>query len=135
MTDPIDMLTAGQDAIVELLRKRLPEDQQGLARASLLEDAKPPFHLVGDIDTENTGGKHEQAERISADIHTVYRGSDRRELLAMMHAVRLATDDVAIQVGEVQYRVFWLTAAASTAASDGVTFAGLTTIELYAEPA
>lgn len=135
MSQPIDMLTAAQDAIVQLLRARLPAEQRDLARASLLEDAKPPFHLVGDIDTDNTGGKDEQAERLTADIHTVYRGTDRRELLALMHPVRVATDDVAIVVDGVRFRIFWLASAASTAASDGVTYAGLTTIELHAEPA
>ena len=52
----------------------------------------PPFHLVGDMDSDNIGGKDEQFEQINVDVHTVYKGADRRELLGLMHTVRIAID-------------------------------------------
>lgn len=135
MTAPIDTLTGVQDAIVKMLRDQLPDGQKGLARHSLKQGALPPFHLVGDIDIEGEGGKGEQFDRATVDVQTAYRGLDRGELLAMMFQVRLAAQDTPIEIEGVQYRATWLSAAASTAASDGVTFAGITTIEITAEPA
>ena len=135
MSEPIDLLTAAQDAVVKLLREQLPADQRPLVRHSLKQGTEPPFHLVGDIDSENAGSKDEQAEEITVDLHTVYRGSDRRVLLGMMHQVRVAVDDASITIGGGSFRCSWLTSAASTAATDGVTYAGITTLSLFAEPA
>ena len=105
-----------------------------MVRHSLDEDFQPPFHLVGDITTENVGGKDEQLEELEADIHTVYRGSDRREQLALMHQVRLATHDTKVEIEGATFRITWRGAIASAAASDGVTYAGLTTLDIIAEP-
>ncbi len=134
MAAPLDLLTGTQDAIIQLIRARLPAEQKQMVRHTLEENFQPPFHLVGDIVTEEAGGKDEQLEELEAEIHTVYRGSDRRELLAMLHQVRLATHDTRVQAGGATYRVQWRGAIASTAARDGVTFAGLTTLDIQAEP-
>ncbi|HEX8419469.1 MAG TPA: hypothetical protein VF638_05590 [Sphingomonas sp.] len=135
MSELLDLLTGAQDATIALLRAQLPEAQRGMARHSLDEDAKPPFHLVGDVDVEPAGGKGEQADKVTVDLHTVYKGTDRGELLALMHQVRLATDDKQLTVEGGTYRFEWLGAVASTAASDGVTYAGITQLEILAEPA
>lgn len=134
MTEPLDLMTGTQDAIIAVIRERLPADQRGMVRHSLDEDFQPPFHLVGDITTENAGGKDEQLEELEADIHTVYRGSDRRELLTLMHQVRLATHDTTVEIEGATFRITWRGAIASAAASDGVTYAGLTTLDIIAEP-
>ena len=131
----VDLLTGAQDAAIALLREQLPPDQRGMARHTLLEGAQPPWHLIGDVDTENQGSELEQIEKISLDVQTVYRGRDRSALLALMHQVRLATDKARLTLDGGQYRFRWLGSAASQAASDGVTFAGVTTLEIMAEPA
>lgn len=135
MTEPIDLMTGTQDALIALIRDRLPEGQKSMVRHSLEEDFEPPFHLVGDISSENAGGKDDQLEEIEADIHTVYRGDDRRELLALMHQARIATDGAILSLGGASFRVTWRGAIASAAARDGVTYAGLTTLAIFAEPA
>jgi hypothetical protein len=134
MSDAVDMLTATQDALIAALQQRLPPEQQGLARHTLMEGTAPPFHLIGDLDAENIGSKGEQLELLTADIYTVYRGTDRRELLGLMHPVRLALDDQKLVVDGIAFRTRWAGASASRASSDGVTFAGVTQIEIYAEP-
>lgn len=135
MTAPLDLLTGVQDAIIKVIRDQLPEADRGMVRHSLDENFEPPFHLVGDISLEEAGSKHEQLDEGDAEIHTVYRGSDRRELLALMYQLRLATHDAVIPLGEAQYRIRWRGAIVSAAARDGVTYAGLTQLDLIAEPA
>ena len=134
MTVPLDMLTGAQDAVVQLLREQLPDDRRGMVRHSLGQNTAPPFHLVGDISSEDIG-KGEQFEEIEVDLHTVYRGTDRGELLALMHEVHAATADASIEIGGALFRTRWVGAIASGAAADGVTYAGLTTIQIFAEPA
>jgi hypothetical protein len=135
VSEPIDLMTAAQDAVVALLQQQLPPAQRGLVRHTLKQNAQPPFHLIGDIASANEGTKGDQLEEIEVDVHTVYRGTDRRDLLAMLHQVRLATDDRSIEVGGASFRFAWLGAVADGFAADGVTCAGLTTLHLSAEPA
>lgn len=135
MTAPLDLLTGAQDATVKLLRDQLPAAQREMVRHSLKQGTTPPFHLVGDMDSDNIGGKDEQFEQINVDVHTVYKGADRRELLGLMHTVRIAIDGKSLTIGDMLFRFQFAGAAASTAAADGVTYAGITTIEVYAEPA
>ncbi|WP_341207278.1 hypothetical protein [uncultured Sphingomonas sp.] len=132
----LDLMTGAQDAVVKLLREQLPADQREMVRHSLRKDMPTPFHLIGDITSDNAGGKAEQLEQIEVDVHTVYKGTDRRELLGLMHQVRLATDDKIIVIDGAHFRVGWAGAAAGGASTiDGVTYAGVTSLELYAEPA
>lgn len=135
MTQPIDMLTGAQTAVVTLLQTQLPPAERGMVRHSLKKGAEPPFHLIGDIASENAGTKDDQFEEIEVDVHTVYRGTDRGELLKLMHQVRAAADEETVEVAGATFRVSFLGALASGAASDGVTFAGITTLQLSAEPA
>jgi len=135
MSDPLDLLTGAQDATVQLLRERLPADRKEMVRHSLKQGTQPPFHLVGDMDSDSIGGKDEQFEQINVDVHTVYKGADRRELLGLMHQVRVAIDDASVTLDGMIFRFRFAGAAASTAAGDGVTYAGITTLEVYAEPA
>jgi hypothetical protein len=134
MSAPLDLLSGAQDAIIKLIRDALPADQRSMVRHTLDENFAPPFHLVGDLTTDSAGGKEEQLEDIGADLHTVYRGDDRSDLLAMMHTVRCAIDEAEIELGGAVYKFTWRGAIASAAASDGVTYAGITTIEISAEP-
>ncbi|MEH3098873.1 tail completion protein gp17 [Sphingomonas adhaesiva] len=136
MTQLLDLMTGAQDAVVQLLRAQLPADQRGMVRHSLKQGAQPPFHLIGDIASADAGGKDEQAEDIEVDVHTVYRGADRRELLAMLHQVRVAVTDRRLVIDGALFRTTWAGASAGSASTtDGVTYAGVTTITLTAEPA
>lgn len=131
----LDLLSGAQAATVEILEDQLPTDQRELIFTALPQNIEPPFHLIGDIDTDNIASKGEQLEEITLDVHSVYRGGDRAVLLAMLHAVRTATDGNAVLTGGARYSFQFHSAAASSAASDGVTFAGLTTLIITAEPA
>lgn len=135
MTAPLDLITGTQDALIKLLQDQLPAADRAIVRHSLAQDFQPPFHLVGDIDSENEGRPGEQLERIEAEVHSVYRGGDRRALLTMLHQVRLATDGARITLGGASFRIQWEGALASRAAGDGVTYAGATTLTIIAEPA
>jgi hypothetical protein len=135
MADLLDLLSGAQDAVIKLIRDALPPDQQAMVRHTLDENFQPPFHLVGDITSESSGGKSDQLEQIEVDVHTVYRGDNRSDLLAMMHTVRRAIDGEQIELDGAIFNFTWRGAIASAAAKDGVTYAGLTTIEIFAEPA
>ncbi|KAK0330804.1 hypothetical protein LTR94_031382, partial [Friedmanniomyces endolithicus] len=123
------------DAVIALLRAQLPEAQRGMVRHSVKQDTLPPFHLIGEIDADNIGGKGEQYEQLTVDVVTIYRGADRRELLALMHPIRVAANDATLIRDGVRFRITWRSSAIGTVASDGVTFAGITILEVTAEPA
>lgn len=132
----LDLMTGAQDAVVQLLRAQLPPEQREMVRHSLRKDMPTPFHLIGDVTSANEGGKDEQLEQIEVDVHTVYQGTDRRELLALMHQVRLATDEQSVTIDGARFRVTWAGGSAGAASTrDGVTYAGVTTLDLIAEPA
>ena len=134
MNDPIDLITATQDAVIAAIRGVLPEDQRGIVRHTIAQDTPPPFHLVGEIDSENHGRRGEQLEQLTVTIYTVYKGSDRRQLLALMHPVRLALDETSLEIAGVTFSSRFLGASASRAGSDGATFSGVTEIQITAEP-
>ena len=128
----IDTLTGAQDAIVALLQERLPAAQAELVYATIPQDTPAPFFLIGDIDVERVDDDG-QFDRAGVDVHTVHQGN-RRDLLARMHLLRLACHGQTIVIDGAAYRVTWQSAAASTAAADGVTFAGITAFDLFAYP-
>lgn len=131
---PVDLMSATQEAVVALMRSSVSEEL-GYAWHTLKQDQKPPFNLVADITSEDTGEKDGQLERLIVETHSVYVGGDRSVLLAMMHAVRTALDRQAVTIAGVTYRIAWLSGAASSAAADGKTYAGVGSFEIYAEPA
>lgn len=102
----------------------------------LLQDTRPPFVKVDDLDWTNEGSKDEPALRITVDVVSLYQGGDRAQLIAMMgvnddalHGVRLVADGVAFGPAEL------VAGAATGAASDGKTYAGQQTYEIFAEAA
>jgi hypothetical protein len=127
----IDLMSAGQAAIFAAL-------ETGVVLATVhdhvKQDTAPPFVKIGAIATNNEGGKGEQAETLEVEIHTIYRGADRSVLLAIMHQVREALDEQQLAGGGASFRPTFATAAASDAGPDGVTYAGITTFEVFAEP-
>jgi hypothetical protein len=100
------------------------------------QDTQPPFVKIGAIESASDGGKGEQLELITIEVHSIYRGADRTELLAIMHEVRQALDDQAISAPGASFqRPKFVRAAVSDAGPDGATYAGISIFEFHAEPA
>jgi hypothetical protein len=105
------------------------------------QGTQPPFNKVGQIDTDNMTGKSGQLEKLTIEIHSVFRGEERGPLLDQMFAVREAFDQESattplsadgVEFGEVN---FVSSTASDASVLDGVTYVGVTVIEIYAEPA
>lgn len=131
----IDLLQPTQDAVfVALAAATMPHS--AIVRQHVKQGQEPPFVKVGQIDTENVGGKGEQAERITVEVQTIFRGEARGPLLDIMGAVRAALDGQVITAGGVNFSTpTFLGATASDAGPDGVTYAGISHFEIFAEPA
>lgn len=100
------------------------------------QDQEPNFVALDDLDWSNEGGKRDPDLRIAIDVITIYRGQDRAELLALMHATETALVDVDLAAAGVLISdVRLVGGSASGAGPDGITYAGLQTFELQAEPA
>jgi hypothetical protein len=129
----IDLMSATQAAVFGAL-----DDRVTLAPVHdhVKQDTDPPFVKIGTIETISEGGKDEQAETLQVEVHTIYRGADRSALLAIMHEVREALEGQTITAPDAS---FWtptfIGAVASEAGPDGVTYAGISTFEVFAEPA
>ena len=128
----IDLMSATQEGVYGPLKAAV---SLAAVHDHVKQGTQPPFVQLGSIDSSNEGTKHEQRELISFEVHTIYRGADRRELLAIMHEVR-QLDGVVPEVDGVSYSAIeFVNQVASNAGSDGVTYAGISTFEIYAEPA
>lgn len=133
MSNFIDLLTPTQTAIFVAL-------SAGVGLADVHDHVKhgtePNFVKVGPITGTNEGAREEQLESFEVEIHSIYRGADRAELMAIMHQVRTSLDGVAIFADGVS---FWtpefVSQAASDAGPDGITYAGISTFKVTAEPA
>ncbi len=135
MSDPVDLWQAACDGIFAALNAAI-DPSMALVRQELDENQQPPFVLVADMDGSPNGGKGEFSDRVTIDVHTIYRGSQgKRGLLAIMWANRLALQNQTIIAdGAAFSRVAWKSGDTARAA-DGVTFAGLQQFEVFAEPA
>jgi hypothetical protein len=129
----IDLMSPTQAAVFSAL-------EAGVTKAAVYDHVKqgigPNFVKIGAIYGTNEGAREEQREEFEVEVHSIYRGADRTELMAIMHEVRLALDGVEIAAGGVS---FWtpefLNQAISDAGPDGVTYAGISTFLVSAEPA
>lgn len=138
----IDLLQCAQDAAFSLL---LPLEQDADlatilgAPAQVLqhvpENTQPPIVIIGDLDTVNEGGKDDQLEQIGVQIQFVYRGPGRAPLLTMMKRARdlLHGQRVTVEGGHLAFT--WKGGSASSAAADGITYAGISEFDVFAQPA
>lgn len=142
MTEPMDLMQASQDAAFGWL---LPIEGDTVLAAvvggavqvfqHVPENTQPPFVVIGEIE-EQTESEDAQLSRIMVEVHSVYRGPSRARLLSIMHRVHVAMTVGGIVIDGVNIgKPRLLSGVASEAASDGVTYAGLQTFELLAEPA
>jgi hypothetical protein len=129
----IDLMSPTQAAVFTAL-------EAGVSLAPVHDHVKPgtepDFVKIGAINGTNEGARDEQREEFEVEVHSIYRGSDRAKLMAIMHEVRLALDGVAIAAeGASFWTPEFLSQAASDAGPDGVTYAGISTFLVSAEPA
>lgn len=130
----LDLMSAAQEAFFTALAAAIPPGTASV-HDHLKQGTQPPFVHVGGIDEENVGSKGEQGSRFEVEVHSVYKGADRSELLAIMHQVRLALDGQPIAAAGVEFSTpAFIGAAASMAGHDGLTYAGISTFEVFAEP-
>lgn len=133
--DFVDLIEPAQDAVIALLKAGVPAEL-GSVHQHVKQDTKPPFVMVGSIDSTNEGAKGSQTELISVELHFVFRGSARAPLIKLMHAARAALEGQELSAPGITFETpNFIGATVSTAASDGVTYAGISTFEFYAEPA
>ena len=131
----IDLISATASAVFAALQDAI-DPAMATVTQHVLEDQAPPLIVIGAIDSENQAGKGEQLERITIEIQSIFRGEGRSKLLAMMAAVRDALDGQRITASGVSFDTpRYLSASASDVAPDGVTYAGITQFEIFAEPA
>ncbi|OWK27578.1 hypothetical protein [Sphingomonas dokdonensis] len=117
-------IAAGLEGLNAVALDHVPQDQPG------------NFVQLDDLDWSNEGGKQDPELRITIDVVTIYRGQDRAELLGIMHANERALVDAPIVADDVAITgVSLVGGSASGAGPDGLTYAGLQTFELFAEPA
>jgi hypothetical protein len=129
----IDLLSPLQAAIFAALEAGV---ELAAVHDTVKQDTAPPFVLIGSIDGTNAGAREEQLEDFEVEIHSIYRGADRTQLMAIMNEVRTALDGVSISANGAS---FWtpeyVSQAVSTAGPDGVTYAGISVFKVTAEPA
>lgn len=131
----IDLISAVQAAFIAVLDAGIEAgDAQVLDHVP--QGTEPNFVELGSIEFQNEGDKEDPRFRFEVEVHTVYRGSDRSELLALMNKVHEAVLEGELTSPAIAFSSPELiSGAASKAASDGVTYAGLSLFEVYAEPA
>ncbi|WBO23933.1 tail completion protein gp17 [Sphingomonas abietis] len=132
---PPDVLQAAQDRVFLLLNGA--PSLTGKVYQAVPQDTQPPFVVVGDMNVQPLGGKLDTSKRITVDVHFVYRGEERRGLLAMMNAAYWALfGKVPDDLDGVTFcgPIDWLADDTATG-TDGVSYAGLSTWEVCAEPA
>jgi hypothetical protein len=131
----IDLVEAARGAVFVAIEAGLA-DVNAVALDHVPQDQEGNFVQIDDLDWSNEGGKRDPELRITIDVVTIYRGQNRAELLAIMHANERALVDVAIAADGVSISdVNLVGGSASGAGPDGLTYAGLQTFELFAEPA
>lgn len=131
----IDLLGPSQDAVFARLKEGVPA-AIATVHQHVKQDTQPPYIVIGAIDSDNGAAKGGQTEQISVDIHFVHRGTSRAPLFTMMHAARRALEGQPLVAEGVEFETpNWLGSSGTTAGPDGVTYAGLSQYEFFAEPA
>lgn len=138
----IDLLQCAQDAAFSML---LPLEQDADLTAILgapvrvlqhvPENTQPPMIIIGDLDTSNEGGKDDQLENVGVQIQFVYRGPGRAPLLTMMSRGRDLLHKQRVTVEGSLLAWTWVRGSASSAATDGITYAGISEFDVFAQPA
>ena len=133
MNSPVDMILELQDAAIAALKSAFPGI---LVTHSLPLNSKPPYVLVAEVTSTDDSTRDGQGEQLELEIHYVYRGTDRAELIAMAHTGRLALDRQPIAGDTVEFfPPRWVRGVVSRAAPDGVTYLAIQIFETFGQPA
>jgi hypothetical protein len=129
-------MQATQDAVLAALSAAIDPSLAPVLQ-HLPQGTQPPFVKVGAIDTDSDTIHGEQFEHVTIEIQCAYRGEERGPLLDLMHAVRQALDSKRITSDGVTFGLpRFLSASASDASPiDGLTYAGVSSFQILAQPA
>lgn len=136
MADAVDLLTPVQEAFFATLTAAIASDQCDVF-VVMPENPAGNFSMIGAMDSEELGEIDGQLEKITVEVQYVYRGNDRRQLLALMAAGRASLDRKyltpveGVAMGIVRYS----SGHASAVGPDGKTYAGIQNFMLLAQPA
>lgn len=130
----VDLIQAAQDGVFALLQAGTPA-QLATVRERVKIDEQPPLIVIGDFDWEDEGGKGDIVFKIRFEIQSVYRGSARRGLLAIMASnMDALVNQVPVAAG-VSFSSISFVSGATALADDAVTYGGMQQFEVFAEPA
>lgn len=129
----INLLEAVHDWIFERLDEA-PRDQPAEALVHVPQNTKPPYVVVGTIDGDSIGGKGDQVEGFTVEVLSFFEGK-RSPLLVIMHDNRKALDAQDEIVRGVRFTATYRNQAITTVGSDGLTYGGVQTFSINAEPA
>lgn len=102
-------------------------------KQDMLEDG--PITRIGKIESEPVGGKGQQLELVAVDVETIYRGMSQADVLAIMHEQRLALEGQALTAEGAELDTpEWAGGMVDGPAADGVTYAGIQTFTIFAQP-
>lgn len=100
------------------------------------QGTEPPYIRFGDITAEPIGSKSDPARLVSFELHSVTRGTSRTQLFELMDFVETVLGGAElIDAGTNFQPTIIETSSASGAGPDGVTYVGLSTFSVFAEPA
>jgi hypothetical protein len=132
----VDLFAATSDGCFALLQPAMAEINVPVG-TNLPEDTTPPFVMIGNVEILEPDSEHdEQLERVRIEIITLYRGTSRAELHAIMQAERVALDkQLPIAAGVAFGTLRFVGGSSSGPGEDGVTHAGIIEFEVLAQPA
>ena len=134
----VDLMDAAQTAVFGAISGRQALTNLSQVTQHVLPNMLAAGHItrIGKIESGPIGEKSDQLEEISIDIETLYRGTSRAEVLAIMFQQRLALDGQALAHDGVAFDTpEWAGAVVDGPAKDGVTYVGIQTFTIIAEPA
>ena len=134
----IDLMDAVQTAVFEKLSDRAELTELCTVTQHVLQDMLETGSItrLGKIESVPEGGKGEQFELITVDVETLYRGTSQADVLAIMFQQRLALEEQELSFDGVSFDTpAWAGGMVDGPAKDGVTYVGIQTFTIYAEPA
>jgi len=132
----LDLMDAAVTAVFRKLSQRAELTALTPVAEHVTQDSPWPMTRIGGAESVPIGGKSAQLEEISVQVDTLYRGESPAEARAIMHQQRLALEGQAIEHQGVEFdRPEWAGAVIDGPAKDGLTYVGVQTFIIKAEPA
>ena len=132
----VDLIDAVQAAVFARLSGRAELTALCTVTQHVLQDMAPPITRIGQIESAPAGGKGEQVEEIAVQVEAIYRGTSQAALLAIMVEQRRALEgQELVQAGVAFDTPEWAGAVVDGPAADGLTYVGVNSFIITAEPA